>query len=167
MRTTLVAVVLYPRLCPDETWFGMAACTISYFLVVFGGCNIAFSVCKWPIKVSKDSTEGHCIKAMRSFSIVEVLQPRLWPDDAWFGMAACTISYFLVVCGGCNILFRVWKWPINVGAGSAEGHRIKAITSFSMVEVLQPRFCPDDAWFGVAACTISYLLIVWKLQHGV
>ena len=31
--------------------------------------------------VGADSTEGHCIKAMLSFSMVEVLQARLSPDE--------------------------------------------------------------------------------------
>ena len=30
-----------------------------------------------------------------------------------------------------------------------EGHRIKAMKSFSMVEVLQRRISPDECWFGV------------------
>ena len=41
-----------------------------------------------------------------------------------------------------------------------EGHRIKVMLSFSMDEVLKPRPCPDDASFGVAASTTSYLLVV-------
>ncbi len=43
---------------------------------------------------------------MLSFAMVEVLQPRLSPDDACFGGAASTTSYLLVVCGGCNMTFR-------------------------------------------------------------
>ena len=58
------------------------------------------------INVGADSTEGHCIKAMLSSSMVEVLQHRLSPDDARFGVASSTTSYLLVVCGGCNIAFR-------------------------------------------------------------
>ena len=40
-----------------------------------------FTEQKWPIKVGADSTEGHCIKAMLSISMVEVLQARLSPDE--------------------------------------------------------------------------------------
>lgn len=38
------------------------------------------------IKVSADSREGYCIKAMRSFLIIAVLQPRMCsmrPDLGW------------------------------------------------------------------------------------
>ena len=53
-----------------------------------------------------NSTEGHCIKAMLSLSMVEVLQARGCPDDNWLGVAASTTSYLLVVCGDCDIAFR-------------------------------------------------------------
>ena len=59
------------------------------------------------IKVSADSREGYCIKAMRSISMVAVLQPSLCPEEARFGVAASTSSHLLVECGGCNIAFRV------------------------------------------------------------
>ena len=64
---------------------------------------------KYLIKVGNvgvDSTEGRSIKAMLSLSMGEVIQARLSPDDASFGVAASTTSYLLVVSGGCNIAFR-------------------------------------------------------------
>ena len=64
-----MAAVLQRRLSPDEVRFGVAGSTTSYLLDVCGGCDIAFRVRKWPIKVGADSTEGYCIKAMLSFSI--------------------------------------------------------------------------------------------------
>ena len=121
----------------------MAASTTSYLLIVCGGCNKAFRVWKCSIKVGADNTEGHCIKAMVSLSMVEVLQARLRPDDCWYGVAASTTSYLSIVCGCCNIAFRVWKWAINVGADSTERHCINTMVSLSMVEVLQARLSPD------------------------
>ena len=56
------------------------------------------------------------------------------PDNPWFGVAASTTSYLLVVCGGCNIAFSESKNGLNVGADSAEAHGIKAMRSFSMVD---------------------------------
>ena len=50
-----------------------------------------------------DSTEGHCIKAMLCISMVEVLQRRISPDEARFGVAASTTSTLLVVVGVRNI----------------------------------------------------------------
>ena len=91
-----------------------------------------------------DSTEGHCIKAIMSMAIGEVLQARPCPDEGLFGVAASTTSHLLVVCGGCNIAFRVQKWAIHVGADSTEGHCIKAMLSMAMVEVLQACLCPDE-----------------------
>ena len=82
---------------------------------------------------------------MLSLSMVEVLKARICPDDTRFGLAASTTSHLLFVCGGCNIAFRVSKWPINVGADSTEGHSIKAMLSLLMMEVLQARLFPDDA----------------------
>ena len=99
--------VLQARGCPDDDRFGVAASTSSYLLVVCIGCNIAFRVYKWPIKVGANSTEGRSIKAMLSLSMVKVLQARGCPDDDRFGVAASTSSYLLVVCVGCNIAFRV------------------------------------------------------------
>ena len=37
-----------------------------------------------------------------SISMVAVLQRRIIPDEARFGVAASITSYLLVVCGGCN-----------------------------------------------------------------
>ena len=51
-------------------------------------------------------SEGHCIKAMMSMVIGEVVEARIYPDDASFGVAANTTSHLLVVCGGCNIAFK-------------------------------------------------------------
>ena len=56
-----------------------------------------------PIKVGADSEEGHSIKAMMSSSMVTVLQRRISPDEARFGVAASTTSTLLIVCGACNI----------------------------------------------------------------
>ena len=42
----------------------------------------------------------------------------------------------------------------------AAGHSIKVIMSLLMVEVVQPRFRPDEARFGVAASITSTLHIV-------
>ena len=58
----------------------VAASTTSYLLVVCSGYNIAFRVCKWPIKVGADSTEGHSIKALRSLAMMDELNRRLCPD---------------------------------------------------------------------------------------
>ena len=85
----------------------MAASTTSHHLVVCGGCNKAFEVKKWPIEVGADRTEGHCIKAMLSKSMGEVLQRRISLDEARFGVAASTTSDLVVVCGGCNKAFEV------------------------------------------------------------
>ena len=52
--------------------------------------------------VGKDSTEGHCIKAMLSIAMVEVLEARSRPDEFEVWAASSTISYLLIVCGGCN-----------------------------------------------------------------
>ena len=93
--------------------------------------------------------------------MVAVLQRRISPEEARFGVAASTTSTLLIVCGGCNIKLQAYKYPIKVGADSAEGHSIKAaIMSLSMVAVLQCRIRPDEARFGVAASTTSTLLIV-------
>ena len=153
--------VLQRRLWPDDAWFGVAASTTSHLPVMCCGCHIAFRVWKWPINVGTDSIEGHGIKVMPSFSMMEVLQRRFWPDDARFGVAASTISYLLVVCDGCNVAFREWKWPINVGKDSTERHCIKAMPSFSMASVLQPRLRPDETWFGMAASITSTVLIIY------
>ena len=83
------------------------------------------------------------IKAIMSLSIVAVLQRRISPDEARFGFAASTTSTLLIVCGACNIDLS-YKYPINVGAHSAEGHSIKAMMSLSMVAVLQARLSLDE-----------------------
>ena len=51
----------------------------------------------------KDSAEGHSIKAMLSLSMVTVLQRRVSPDEARFGVAASTTSTLLIVVGTHNI----------------------------------------------------------------
>ena len=71
--------------------------------------------------------------------MVEVLQARIYPDECRFGVAASTTSNLPIVCSAVNKAYGVRKWPIKVGAGSTEGHRIKAMLSFIMVEVLQAR----------------------------
>ena len=92
--------------------------------------------------------------------LLSAAKPRIWPDDTICKMTLSTTSHLVLVCGGCSIALRVWKWPIYVGADSTEGHCIKAMLSFSMGEVLQPRPWPDDVGFGVAASTTTYLLVV-------
>ena len=84
--------------------------------------------------------------------MVAVLQRRISPDEAWFGVAARTPSHLLVVCGGCNIAFRAWKWPIKVGADSTEGHCIKAMRSFLMTNVLKVCLSPEsvELWWPPA-----------------
>ena len=77
---------------------------------------------------------------MQQLSIVEVLQARSYPDDAWFGVAASTTSSLLVVCGGRNIALREKKWHINVDTDSTEEHCIKAMRSISLVEVLLTQY---------------------------
>ena len=58
---------------------------------------------KYPIKVGAVSTEGHCIKAMMSISMVAVLQRRISPDEIRFGVDASTTSTLLIVVGARNI----------------------------------------------------------------
>ena len=60
------------------------------------------------------------------------------------GVAASTTSTLLIVVGDCNIPLQAYKYPIKVGADSAEGHCIKAMLSISMVAVLQRRISPDE-----------------------
>ena len=59
--------------------------------------------------------------------MVAVLQRRISPDEARFGMAASTTSTVLIVVGACNIALKACKYPIKVGVDTAEGHSIKAI----------------------------------------
>ena len=72
-------------------------------LIVCGDRNIALYACKYPIKVGTDSAEGHSIKAIMSISMMAVLERRLSPDEARFGVAASTTSYPLILCSACNI----------------------------------------------------------------
>ena len=46
-------------------------------------------------------------------------------------------------------LFRAYKYPVKVGADSAEGHSIKGMMSLAMVAVLQRGISPDgQIWDG-------------------
>ena len=96
---------------------------------------------------------------MQAALVSAMLIPHMWSDDARFGVAASTTSTLLIVSGARNIELWAYKYPIKVGADSAEGHGIKAMMSITMVAVLQRRISPDEAWFGVAASTTSTLLI--------
>ena len=97
--------------------------------------------------------------------MVAVLQRRISPDEARFGVAASTTSTLLIVCGARNIELQACKYHIEVGADSAEGHCIKAMLSLSMVAVLQRRISPDEARFGVAASALLSLSMVAVLQR--
>ena len=77
--------------------------------------------------------------------MMEVLQLRLSPDEARFGVATTTTSTLLIVCGDRNIALWACKYPIHVGTDRAEGHCVKANMSISMVTVLERGISPDDA----------------------
>ena len=84
----------------------MAASTTSTLLIVCGACNIALQAYKYLIKVCADSAEGHSIKAIMSLLMEAVLQRRISPDEARFGVAASSTSTLLIVCGACNIALQ-------------------------------------------------------------
>ena len=77
MTSISMVAVLQRCISPDEVRFVVAPSTTSTLLIVGGARNIALKAYKYPIKVGADSTEGHCIKAMMSMALGEVVQARL------------------------------------------------------------------------------------------
>ena len=56
------------------------------------------------------------IQRLTAFNYLEAtLQPRLWPDEVQFGLAASIISNHHIVCSAVNVGALLDVWPIMGG----------------------------------------------------